>query len=133
MNRQTENLSVGTPTVVESKAPIGPFCITFEDDGETGYVYALDFTQEQPIQEALLVYAVPSVADRHLLSQLSIAWTNDGSKAALFINSHPHALIDFRAKRAHCRSNFPTPSCWPIRDFSWSEEAMANFEREQTS
>ena len=35
-------LQIGTPLVVEGPSPEGDFAAVFEDDGETGYFYALD-------------------------------------------------------------------------------------------
>jgi hypothetical protein len=35
---------IGSPIVVEGQAPIGSFLAIFEDDGNTGYFYALDIS-----------------------------------------------------------------------------------------
>jgi hypothetical protein len=40
------------------------------------------------------------VADRHLPSKIQLVWSRDDKKAALLINSYPHAIIDFEARRA---------------------------------
>ena len=44
-------------SVVEAPAPSGSSVCVFEDDGQTGYFYALDFTRgENPIVDAVEVY-----------------------------------------------------------------------------
>src|SRR5262245_21922553 len=112
MKANKANLQVGMPLVLETQAPSGRFGPVFEDYGDTEYFYALDFHDAQPIQEALHVYNVRSVADRHIPSDVVIAWADDGLNAALFINSYPHAVFNFGTKQAHCRTNFPNPAKW---------------------
>ena len=56
---------VGQPVTIEGVAPQGQFSAVFEDDGETGYFYALDRAlASQPIQDAVHIYDVESVTDR---------------------------------------------------------------------
>jgi hypothetical protein len=57
-----QEVLIGTPTVIEAMAPDGDFGAVFEDDGETGYFYALDFAcGATPIVDAIHIYAVGSV------------------------------------------------------------------------
>ena len=108
-----------------------PYSAFFEDDGETGYFYALDLTRSDGmILDAVHIYNVADVSDRERESTVSIAWSADGMKSALLINGHVHAAFDFDAKRGYCRSNFPNlPStasgCWDGTDHHWSDEAIA--------
>jgi len=37
-----QQITVGTEQFVEGAAPNGSFVVVFEDDGDTGYFYALD-------------------------------------------------------------------------------------------
>lgn len=122
-----DSFSPGLPHVVETESPNGGFGAVFEDDGETGYFYVLDLSANEQIQESFLIYNVRSVTDRAKLSEVAIAWTDDGNHVALFINSHAHAIADFAAKRGFCRSNFPSPSKWPCEDFQWDDQALALF------
>lgn len=47
-------ITVGTEEFVEGAAPDGSFVVIFEDDGDTGYFYALDRSQSgQPIRDAM--------------------------------------------------------------------------------
>lgn len=121
-------LLVGKPVVVESQSADGRLGAVFEDDGETGYFYALDFTAGgNPIQEAISIYDVAKVADRDKPSGLMIRWSKDGRRAGLWINDHPHAVFDFAGKRGYSRSNFPAPGKWKGHDFAWDDAALNFF------
>lgn len=113
-----------------SDSQMHPHSAFFEDDGATGYFYALDLDRsENMILDAVHIYDVANVSDRDRPSTLSIAWSDDGVKCALLINGYPHAAFDFAAQRGYCRTNFPnfptSPDCWPSSDHSWSDEAIS--------
>ena len=120
----------GDRVTFASDSPTHPYNAFFEDDGETGYFYAMNVDRsENMILDAVHIYNVANVSDRQRLSSLSIVWSNDGLKCALLINDYPHAAFDFAAKRGYCRTNFPnfpttTTDCWPSSDHSWSDEAV---------
>jgi len=126
-----QTLRVGTPSVVEGAAPESPFAAVFEDDGTTGYFYALDArSQDQPIQDALQIYNVSNVTDRNQPSVVKIDWSRDSMKTVLLINEHPHAVFDFAAKRGCCRTGFPPPASggnWSPQGHAWAESAMGLF------
>jgi hypothetical protein len=110
-------------------SPVGRFSVFFEDDGETGYFYALDQQNgsQNPIVDAVHIYNVNRVKEAHRPSDLSIVWSPDGTKCALLINAFPHAIFDFVAKRGYCRTNFPNrpdSDAWVTSDHAWSEEAV---------
>src|SRR5438046_631967 len=65
-----ETLHVGQPLVVDGDSPAGRYAAVFEDDGQTGYFYAIDSDVEDanPIQDALHVYDAADVTDAHLPS-----------------------------------------------------------------
>ena len=105
---------VGQPFTLEGVAPQGQFSAVFEDDGETGYFYALDRAiKNQPIQDAVHIYNVQSVTDRAQPSTAKIGWSADFRKAVLLINDYPHAVFDFEAQQGYCRSGFPPPGVGP--------------------
>ncbi len=114
-----------------SDSPTHPNSAFFEDDGETGYFYALDLARsDNMIVDAVQIYNVANVSDRERDSSISIRWSADGMKCALLINDYPHAAFDFTAKRGYCRTNFPnlpnSPSdCWDSSDHHWSDDAIA--------
>jgi hypothetical protein len=128
MSEQT--FTPGDSTFFASDSPTHPHSASFEDDGETGYFYALDLNRsENMILDALHIYNVANVSDRDRVSSLSIVWSADGIKCALLINGYPHATFDFGGKRGRCRTNSPSlpnaaPDCWDSSDHQWSDEAI---------
>lgn len=105
-----EIFKVGQEIVVECQDPQSSYSVVFEDDGSTGYFYALDMDSESnPIQDAVHIYDVRHVADRHLPSNFEIGWSKEGKRAVLIINSVTQAYYDFNAKEGYCRSGFPPP------------------------
>lgn len=121
----------GDHAFLASDAPGHQHGAVFEDDGETGYFYAVDLTRsENRVLDAVHIYNVANVTDRDRPSVLSIVWSGDGMKCALLINEYPHAVFDFSAQRGFCRTNFPNfpdhnDDCWRSSDHGWSDEAIA--------
>jgi hypothetical protein len=69
----TKDLMVGQPVVVEGGSPTGRFMAVFEDDGQAGYLYALDMSAAgNPMQDALHIYNVMQIADREIPSVVMI-------------------------------------------------------------
>jgi len=128
---QETTFKPGDRTFFASDSLTPPYSAAFEDDGQTGYFYALDLTRsDNMILDAVHIYNVANVSDRERLSSLSIVWSADGMKCALLINDYPHAAFDFVARRGCSRTNFPnspnTPAaCWGDSDHHWSDEAIA--------
>ena len=124
-----QTIHVGNPDSVQGNAPEGSYSAVFEDDGDTGYFYALDFgLGGQPIQNALHIYNAASVTDKHLPSEIKIGWSVDSQKVVLLINGYPHAVFDFSAKYGYCRTGFPSPahgSDWT--GHKWSEDSLELF------
>lgn len=124
-------IHVGEPIVLEGLAPEGEFYVVFEDDGETGYFYALDPSVEgNSIQDAVHIYNVANVTDREKPSVVAIGWSLDSTKAVLLINEYPHAVFDYTNKRGYCRTGFPPPNSkgvWSVPGHAWSETAIKLF------
>ncbi len=99
--------TVGTETVLDSTAAKGSVGVVFEDDGDTGYLYAVVPGPETTILDALHVYNVADVADRHIPVKAQLFWTVQETAAALIINGHCHALYDFQRQAGFCRNAFP--------------------------
>jgi hypothetical protein len=121
--------TVGDPVTVEGGSPSQPFGVFFEDDGATGYLYGVDINKEgNPIVDALHIYNVENVVDRERPSLLRLVWSNDGLKAAMFLNDYLHAVFDFEAKRGYCRTGFPPPiGNWSSQGHEWSDEVQELF------
>lgn len=120
----------GTELVAEAPAQQDAYVVVFEDDGETGYFYALDTScAENPIQDALHIYNVEQISDRDKASQVKIGWSEDHLKAVLLINDFPHAIFDFQAKRGYCRTGFPPAvgKGWSEQGHEWTDDALQLF------
>ncbi len=122
---------VGTPTMIEGPAPKGPFMAVFEDDGDTGFFYALDTRVEgNPLQDAVHIYNSANVTNREKPVLAVIGWSIDNKKAVLLINDYPHAIFDFDERQGYCRTGFPPPNPegkWSMGGHSWEESAVALF------
>jgi hypothetical protein len=120
-----ERLYVGKPTVVEAFAERSPYAAVFEDDGESAYFYGLDTRLgTQPVLDAVHVYNVGALRNRHSLTDIEIVWSEDQQRVALLINGEPHAAFDFARHRACCRSNFPPGSSWSEGGHAWDDGAV---------
>lgn len=126
-----EFINIGEAKVLEAESEVSDYALVFEDDGDTGYLYGLDVArQNNQIVDAVLIYNVSNVSDKHLPSEMKMGWSEDGLKGLLMINNHPHAVFDFSAQRAYCRSNFPTPNSeWGQHDFGheWDDSCLEFF------
>ena len=125
-----QTLIAGKQGLLEARSPLTKYSVVFEDDGDTGFLYAIDTSEhEQPILDALHIYNVKSVIDRTKSSLFQMLWSSDGIKAALLIDGYPHAAFDFENRRGCCRTNFPLPD-QKFTKFSheWSDEVMKWFE-----
>ncbi|TGE20293.1 DUF2251 domain-containing protein [Hymenobacter aquaticus] len=79
----------------------------FEDDGETGYLYALRNGAELEILDALHIYNVADVQDRETPVTVQVFWDVAQTTAALIIAGYCHALYDFQRQMGFCRNAFP--------------------------
>jgi hypothetical protein len=120
----------GDETWYASDAPAGSYSVVFEDDGETGYFYAVERRgADMQILDAVQIYAVRNVVDREIPSELQVVWSEGGQQAALYVNSYPHAVFDFQARRGYCRTGFPPPpqTGWSSQGHGWDEDALKPF------
>ena len=103
-----EKITVGTPnTIVDSTAAGGERSVIFEDDGTTGYFYAVRPGADMEILDALHIYDVANVADRHIPVKVQLVWDETWTAAVLLINGYGHALYDFQRAAGFCRNAFP--------------------------
>ncbi|ELY3740821.1 DUF2251 domain-containing protein [Cronobacter sakazakii] len=117
-------LIVGEAQVIKSLAPEGMLAVVFEDDGQTGYFYALDESVEgNPVKDALHIYTVEDISDGHIPSDVKIAWSEDSLRCVLLINGYPHGVFDFEGKNGYCRSGFPPPINheWSSQGHEWDD------------
>jgi hypothetical protein len=102
--------TVGEDTFFDSGPPTSAFGVTFEDDLTTGYFYAINRKPRLKVLDALHVYNVADVTDKHKPCIIQIWWTEDGEKASLLINNYCHAIFDFKTQAGYCRNAFPPPN-----------------------
>jgi hypothetical protein len=125
-----QTFTVGSEAVIEAPAPTGPYMVVFEDDGDTGYFYAVDTSRDHDDQvlDATAIYNVEAVTDRHKPATFTIRWAAGTDRAALFVNGHAHAVFDFASRRGYSRLNFPATSRWSTQGHAWDEQALTGIE-----
>lgn len=95
--------------------------VMFEDNGETGYFYAMDLNHlEQPVVDSLYVYGVDAIENREQPRQFQLCWDETGTMGFLVINGYPHAVFDFERLIGYNHSKFPMPE---ITSF-WSHQEI---------
>jgi len=108
---ETRFTKIGTKLAVQSNAPSNEFAVVFEDDGDTGYFYALAPNEAAGLDllDAVHVYnAEGELRDADI--RLEIAWSANSRVAGLRLNASLWALFDFAARTGWSRSNFPPPA-----------------------
>ena len=106
----------GQENFIESFSPENSFGVVFEDDGETGYFYAVEKDKDGTglrILDALHIYEVeedPAVQEGGSPSKLLIVWSRDWMKCALVIGGYCQALFDFEAQGGYNINEFPPPN-----------------------
>lgn len=123
-----EKITVGTPdTIVESVVAGGERSVVFEDDGSTGYFYALRPGGELAIVDALHVYNVTDVVDRHIPVKVQIVWDESWTAAVLLINGYGHALYDFQRAAGFCRNAFPAATNGQLAKRELTDELIQQY------
>lgn len=110
-----QHIRVGQPPADETEIVIGSFPpgakgvgTVFEDDGETGYFYAVEQqADELELLDALHVYDVAAIADPEQPVTIQIFWNEDDTAAVLLLNGRSHALYDFQRRMGFCRNAYP--------------------------
>ena len=71
----------GQEAYLDSKSSSNSFAVIFEDDGTTGYFYALDTANEgQMILDAVHIYNADNVTDKEKTSVARIIWSASGDR-----------------------------------------------------
>ena len=96
-------LVVGEEQVIKSLAPEGMLAAVFEDDGRTGYFYALDESVEEIRLWTQYTSTMPKTFQTvTFLLMLKLAGQKI-VKCVLLINGYPHGAFDFVGKNGYCR------------------------------
>jgi hypothetical protein len=115
MTTTEEQFLIGQPApgadnrLLSSTAAHGSYEVMFEDDGTTGYFYAISTRPGPELLDALHVYNVADIADRQVPVAASIIWNEAEDAAAFVLNGYCHALYDFHQRAGFCRTGFPPP------------------------
>lgn len=102
-----ETFQIGQDAYFTSIAPVTSYVVSFEDDFDQGYFYAVKINDEIVILDALHIYNVIDVIHRDKPCKLQIMWTEDGMTASLLINDYCQAIFDFKNQSGYCRNGFP--------------------------
>jgi len=115
---------IGEPVVVVSDSEQPKWSLVFEDDGETGYLYAIDNEAEDgnAVLDAALIYQRLEPRE----TQMFYVWAN-ANRGALVMDGSVQAVVDFEAHRFWTHTNFPEPSEWTKGDKAWDDSAMDGF------
>ena len=107
---QEKSFIRGESIFIESGSPANSFAVAFEDDGDTGYFYAIDKLAggEDKILDALHIYETEP--ETKIESRLMIIWSRDWLQCALVLDDECHALFDFQEQGGYNISEFPPPN-----------------------
>jgi hypothetical protein len=107
----------GSGETLESSSPTRAWMSVFEDDGQTGYLYALDRERSHAnkIVDAVQIYTTTENYgddDRPWLVA-KVVWSPDGDRSALEIDGRMLAAIDFANRVTYSLGEFPpAPEGW---------------------
>lgn len=98
----------GEPVVLDVPGPVASRLVVFEDDGDTGYFYAVEAPDDGAprIIDAVFVYGAPG-AGAAAPEIAEVRWSADGARAALFLGGVAEAAFDFDRGRGYGRSGGP--------------------------
>ena len=128
MSKDKRTTRMGDKLVLQVDAPSRLVTVVFEDDGDTGYFYALAPTEAGQLEllDALHVYnAEADLRGKDI--RLEVEWSEDSRLVALRINASMWALFDFAAETGWSRSNFPPPpGRWRMGESrpDWSDDLI---------
>jgi hypothetical protein len=100
------------------------FGVIFEDDGETGYLYATDESQDE-IFDALHLYNRGSGNEIMPGDEVWIVWNRNLLKAGIYFHDQFQAIVDFNNQFACCRTGFPqAKGSWVKSSHEWNDEMV---------
>lgn len=127
---QEQSFVKGEDNFIESFSPENKYGVVFEDDGETGYFYAVEKDAEGQglrVLDALHIYEADPTGEKveKKPSKLIIVWSKDWKKCALVIDGYCHAIFDFEAQGGYNINEFPPPnSFWTKGERKLTDELI---------
>jgi hypothetical protein len=105
----------GEEVFLESHSPENRYGIVFEDNGETGYFYAVETIPDQGqgeirILDALHIYDSLERKKEGAPLGIEVIWSRDWLKCALILGGACHAVFDFENQGGYCINEFPPPN-----------------------
>ena len=121
----------GTAFALEAPGPQPPRLAVFEDNGETGYFYAVDAPEGRSpeIVDGVFLYTVdPEASQQEDIAE--VRWSADGERAVLLLGGIPEAAFDFGRQRGYGRTSSPsaTNGPWPLHEHVWDASVLAGLE-----
>ncbi len=127
----------GEDVFIESFAQENRHGVVFEDDGETGYFYAVERDGEgqgMRVLDALHIYesregaeSVQAGGEATAETKLQIVWSRDWEKCALVMDGYCHAIYDFKAQGGYNINEFPPPNeIWTRGERKLTDEMIKN-------
>jgi len=137
----------GEDTFIESFSAENNYGVVFEDDGETGYFYAVEKDKDGPglrVLDALHIYeadeflaakeaiagasgGAPPKEQTEKTSQLLIIWSRDWMKCALVVDGQCQAIYNFETQRGYNINEFPPPNdIWTKGDRKLTNELISS-------
>jgi len=118
--------TVGTECFLDSVSPSTQYAVVFEEDGATGYFYALDTSLSgQQIVNAVHVYNVGEGQRAGEVVHLEVVWSADGLRAGLKRNDQLAAALDFSSStgwqhgKPHAANGAWRTVAWDTKVDSW--------------
>jgi hypothetical protein len=129
--KEARTSRIGEQLVMQLDAPSREVTVVFEDDGDTGYFYALAPTAsgELELLDALHVYNAEADL-RGADVRLELLWSEDSARAGLRLNAALWAVFDFVRETGWTRSNFPPPAGrWRMSEArpDWDDSLLTSF------
>lgn len=128
-----QSLKIGSKRVIGAMSRCGELLALFEDDGSTGYFYALKANgEDRRILDLMCIYLLEQMAENTEQHKFQNLWSEDGLRVMLKIDDYPHAVFDFVGKQGYCRMNYPnvprhSGDDWHSEDHKWSDDALRWF------
>ena len=118
----------GSPTYYPKSFEGTGFGVVFEDDGETGYIYATNDKADK-IFDALHLYNSKNPNKLSSGDKFFIVWNPKVEKAGTFYHNKFQAIIDFKNRLGCCRTGFPPKfGTWLRSLHTWNDQMVKGLE-----
>jgi len=104
------------------------FAVVFEDDGETGYLYATNEDANE-IFDALHLYNHGRPGQLEAGDELVVVWNGALKRGGVHYHGAFQAVVDFAKQRAMCRNGFPPADArWCRGTHDWDEALLVGLD-----